>query len=105
MVARLRIGDKVAINAGNHKGLVGTVAAFSPDRERVAVEGVPTVKRHRKALPGQSQGEIVQLPRFVHVSNVCPADGEGKPSRIRVERDGKQATRTLVRTGEKVTTA
>ena len=104
MVARLRVGDKVIVNSGNHKGIVGALVAFSPDRGRVSVEGLPPLKRHRKALPGQTHGEIVELPRFVHASNVCPVDKNGRPSRVKVEKSGKKATRMLVSSGEQLPT-
>lgn len=88
---RLRVGDKVQVIAGNHKGQQGKLARIDLERGRVIVEGVNLVKRHTKATP-QAAGGIVQIPAPIAISNVQPVDPEsGKPTRVRFEeRDGKK---------------
>lgn len=102
MAQRLQIGDTVVVRSGNHRGLTGALVGFTATKERAFVEGAPTRRRHRKALPGEAQGTIVELPISVHVSNIAHVTSDGKPSRIRVvERNGERV-RTLVKGGQDV---
>ncbi len=102
MAQRLQIGDPVIVRSGNHKGLTGSLLGFTPSKERAFVEGAPTRRRHRKALPGEAQGTIVDLPISVHVSNIAHLTKDGKPSRVKmVDVDGVR-TRALVKDGSEI---
>ena len=73
----LKKGDLVmVIGGGNRKkrpiqGQVGRILAFrGPERERVLVEGVNMMTRHkRQSAPGKSSGKI-QKEGSIHVSKV-----------------------------------
>ena len=45
-------GDRVKVIAGNDKGKVGEILSVDPRNNRVVVEGVNVVKKHRPANPG-----------------------------------------------------
>lgn len=86
----IRKGDVVLVIAGADKGKKGNVMEVFHDKNRVVVEEVNIVKKHRK--PTQSTpGGIVEIPAGIHVSNVMLIDPKsGEPTRIgRKVVDGK----------------
>jgi large subunit ribosomal protein L24 len=83
-------GDMVLVVAGADKGKQGNVMEVFHDKNRVIVEDVNIVKKHRK--PTQSTpGGIVEIPAPIHVSNVMLIDPKsGEPTRVgRKVVDGK----------------
>jgi len=78
----LRKGDMVMVVSGSDKGKKGNVVEVILDKQRVIVEDVNIVKKHRK--PTQSTpGGIVEIPAPIHVSNVMLIDPKsGEPTRI-----------------------
>ena len=85
--------DTVKVVGGNHKGKVGKVLKVFPRTNRVIVEKVALVKRHRKKRSQTDQGGILEKEAPIHISNVllvCPKCS--KPSRTGYGRlaDGKK---------------
>ena len=85
--------DTVKVVGGNHKGKVGKVLRVFPKTNRLIVEKVALVKRHRKPRSQSDQGGILEKEASIHMSNVllvCPKCS--KPSRTRADRlaDGKK---------------
>ncbi len=85
----IRKGDRVKVIAGKDKGVVGEVIAVYPDQERVTVEGVNIVKRHRRESQGAGgrriEGGIITFEAPIHVSNVqlvTKVDGKEVPTRV-----------------------
>ena len=78
----VRKGDLVMVVAGADKGKQGNVMEVFHDKQRVIVEDVNIVKKHRK--PTQSTpGGIVEIPAPIHVSNVMLIDPKsGEPTRV-----------------------
>ena len=77
----VRSGDTVEIIVGdvNSRGKRGKVIVADPKTNRVVVEGVNLVTKHRKPRSAQEQGGKFEQPRPVDVSNValvCPKCGE-----------------------------
>lgn len=62
-------GDTVRVLTGKDKGKTGTIVRALPKEDRVVIDGVAIVKRHRKGVQGEV-GRIVERPRPIHVSNV-----------------------------------
>lgn len=62
--------DVVEVIAGDHKGSKGRVLKVDHAKERVTVEKVHLVKRHRKQIQGQATGGIVEMEAPIHLSNV-----------------------------------
>jgi large subunit ribosomal protein L24 len=87
---KIKKGDSVIVIAGKDKGKSGKVARALPREEQVLVEGVNVVRRHQRARRRNSQGQIIEQPMPIHVSNVALTEG-GKPVRAgyKVE-DGKK---------------
>ena len=67
-------GDRVKVISGKDKGTIGEIIAVFVDRERVIVEGVNLVKRHRRESQGEGgrriEGGIITAEAPIHVSNV-----------------------------------
>lgn len=100
---KIKSGDEVIVIAGKDKGATGKVVKALPKEDRVVVEGVNLVKKHRKANPaGGQQGEVVTKEAPIHVSNVSLAE-DGKASRVgyRFEEDGTKV-RVSRRTGKDI---
>jgi large subunit ribosomal protein L24 len=86
----LKKGDMVMVVSGADKGKKGNVVEVILDKQRVIVEDVNIVKKHRK--PTQTTpGGIMEIPAPIHVSNVMLIDPKsGEPTRIgRKNADGK----------------
>jgi large subunit ribosomal protein L24 len=93
---KIKTGDEVIVPTGK-------VVKALPKEDRVVVEGVNLVKKHRKANPaGGQQGEVVTKEAPIHVSNIALAE-DGKPSRVgyRFEDDGTKV-RVSRRTGKDI---
>lgn len=67
---KVRKGDTVQILAGKDKGKQGTVLQTIKDQSQVVVDGVNMVTRHARNRRTRSQGQIIQKPMPIDVSNV-----------------------------------
>ncbi|HEY4517448.1 MAG TPA: 50S ribosomal protein L24 [Candidatus Paceibacterota bacterium] len=100
---KLKKGDKVIVIAGKNRGVSGTIADVLPKKNRVTIDGVNLVKKHRKPSAQNRTGQIVDKPMSIHASNVMLADPKGgKPTRIRIERKEGTRIRIAVKSGQEV---
>ena len=93
MAIKIRKGDTVMVIAGDDKGKVGRVLAVDEAKQRVVVEKVNFVKRHRKARQRGGQSGIIEKEAPVHLSNVQLYDakaGRGARVGIRFLPDGRR---------------
>jgi large subunit ribosomal protein L24 len=87
-------GDTVMVISGKDESKKGKVLAVFPDSNKVIVEGVNIVKKHKKPRSAAQQGGIIRQEAPIDSSNVmlvCPRCG--KPARIgkKVLDDGQKA--------------
>lgn len=76
---KIKQGDTVKVIAGKEKGKTGKVLRVEPTRERVVIERLNMVKRHRRPSPQNPQG-MLEREAPIHVSNVmyyCSRCSEG----------------------------
>ena len=66
----IKKGDKVQVIAGKEKGQTGTVLRVDRGRNRVVVEGLNLVKRHKRPSPVDQEGGIIEKEAPLHASNV-----------------------------------
>ena len=106
---KIRKGDLVQVLSGKDRGKQGRVIEADPVKQRVIVENLNLVKRHRKPRPmkdssrmGQTQvqpGGVIDLAAPLAVSKVmlvCPTCG--RASRVGYEfRDDDKGRRVKVR--------
>jgi large subunit ribosomal protein L24 len=67
---KIRKDDVVKVIAGADRGKQGRVIRTVPGADRIFVEKVRLVKRHKKQVQGQATGGIVEMEAAIHVSNV-----------------------------------
>ena len=94
-------GDQVVVISGDQKGSRGKVLKALPRKQRVVVEGINVVKRHRKARQQGEESQIVSFPAPIAVSKVMLIDPKtNAPTRVRrrVDKDGTRE-RVSVRSG------
>lgn len=86
---KIKTGDTVIVITGKDKGKTGNVTSVIKSDDRVIVEGVNIVKRHRKPTQ-ENPGKIEEKESSIHISNVALLDPEsGKATRIKYEfKDG-----------------
>jgi large subunit ribosomal protein L24 len=90
---RIKKGDTVMIRSGKYKGRTGKVLATHPTLNKVTVEGINVVKRHRKPTQLRPQGGIEEITKPIWISKVGLLDSAAKkPSRVgyKVDKEGKK---------------
>ena len=100
LVTSLKIGDKVMVLCGGNKksgkvlkNQIGKILRFLPKRNRVIVEGLNIIKRHKKAMTSRDSAGIIDKEGSIHISNVMFYSEELKrPVRIKMKRldDGRK---------------
>jgi large subunit ribosomal protein L24 len=101
---RIKKGDTVMVRSGKYKGKTGKVLAVHPKENKLTVEGINVVKRHRKPTQLQPQGGIFEITKPIWVSKVGLLDGSAKkPSRVGYKLDAKgNKSRVLKTSGKEV---
>lgn len=72
-----KTGDKVVVIAGKDKGKEGKITKIFREENKIIVENVNTIKKHRKSN-GQTPGSIVELDAPIHASNAMIVDPKTK---------------------------
>jgi large subunit ribosomal protein L24 len=69
-LSRLKKGDMVKVLAGKDKGKTGKILKAIPEKDRIVVEKVNFIKRHKR--PDQkSKGGVVEKEGALHISKVA----------------------------------
>ena len=94
---KIKKGDTVIVITGKDKGKTGNVLSILKDKDRVIIQGINIIKRHRKATQ-ENPGKIEEIEAPVHISNVSHVDPDnGKPTRVRYEiKDGVKKRMSVV---------
>ena len=94
---KIKKGDSVIVITGKDKGKTGNVLSILKDKDRVIVQGINIIKRHRKATQ-ESPGKIEEIEASVHISNVSHVDPDnGKATRVKYEiKDGVKKRMSVV---------
>jgi large subunit ribosomal protein L24 len=80
-------GDRVRVIRGEDAGTEGTVLRVHPKENRVVVEGVNMVTKHKRGT-GTEEGGIIRYPGTIDASNVMLLDPQsGEPTRVRRQKD------------------
>ncbi|NLE98751.1 MAG: 50S ribosomal protein L24 [Propionibacterium sp.] len=100
MALHVKKGDRVKVIAGKDKGAIGEIIAVYPEDERVLVQGVNVVQRHRREEQTphgrKIEGGVITSEAPIHASNVqhvVTVDGKDVVTRVgykRVEIDKKR---------------
>ena len=98
----LKVGDKVIVIAGSSKGKEGKIKKTFKNENKVIVEGVNIIKKHKKPN-GNETGGILEIEAPIHASNVMIIDPKTKKrTRIghAIEKDKK--VRIAKKSNEKI---
>jgi len=88
---KIKKGDMVVVNAGKEKGKKGEVSEIIAKKDRVLVNGVNLVKKHKKSQGENKKPNIVEEPAPISISNVmyfCNKCDKGVRIGIKLEKDG-----------------
>ena len=91
-LSRLKKGDMVKVLAGKDKGKTGKILKAIPEKDRIVVEKINVIKRHKKP-DQQTRGGVVEKEGPLHVSKValfCKRCSAGVRVRNKVLEDGKK---------------
>ena len=89
---KIRTGDDIIVITGKDKGRRGTVLRVYDD-ERVLVEGINMVKKHRRQRGVNEPSGIIEMEAPIHVSNVrlvCRSCDKGVRVGFRFLDDGRK---------------
>ena len=67
---KLRKGDIVQVTKGKDKGKKGKIINFAPGTSRALVEGINTVKKHKRQTRQDEKGGIVTIEMTISVANI-----------------------------------
>jgi len=80
---KIKKNDQVLIISGKDKGKKGKVLEVFPVAQKIVVENINLVKKHRRPRRQGEKGQVIEIPKPLHISNVkliCPKCGE--PARL-----------------------
>ena len=89
---KIKKGDTVLIISGKDKGKKSKVLEAFPRQNKITVERVNIVKRHRRPKREKEKGQIVEVPKPIDVSNVkfvCPKCSQPTRLGYRLTKKGK----------------
>ena len=95
----LKVGDKVVVIAGKDKKKEGKIIKTLRNENRVIVEGVNIIKKHKKGN-GQESGGILEVEAPIHASNVMIIDPKTK-KRTRIGHTTDTKTNKKIRIAKK----
>lgn len=75
---KIKTGDTVIVNAGEHKGKEGKVTRVFIEDNKAIVEGINMVSKHTKPSAKSPQGGIIKKEAPLHVSNLSLIDPKTK---------------------------
>jgi large subunit ribosomal protein L24 len=91
-LSKYKKGDMVKVIAGKDKGKTGKILKTIPDKDRIVIEKINLVKKHKK--PDQkSKGGVVEKEGSIHVSKVgllCNKCNAAVRVRNKILEDGKK---------------
>ncbi|NJK32268.1 MAG: 50S ribosomal protein L24 [Deltaproteobacteria bacterium] len=101
---KIRKGDSVVVIAGKNKGASGKVLQVLPADDKIVVEGVNVITKHRKPTRQNQRGGIEKREAPIHISNVQIADPKtGEPTRVRIQTlETGRKVRVAVKSGEQI---
>lgn len=89
---KIKKGDTVLIIAGKDKGRKGKVARAFPKEEKITVEGMNIVRKHRRPRNEREKGQVVEIAKPIAVSGaklVCPKCGQASRVGYKLAADKK----------------
>ena len=98
---RIKTGDTVIVIAGKEKGKSGKVLKTLPKENRVIVEGLNMVTKHKKTQGPNQPGGIQRVEAPIHVSNVMYSEN-GKGTKLGYKVSGDKKVRVSKATNKEI---
>ncbi len=89
---KIKKNDQVLITSGKDKGKKGKVLQVWPANEKLTVENINLVKKHRRPRRQGEKGQVVAVPHplaAAKVKLVCPKCGETSRLSFKITPGGK----------------
>jgi len=67
---KLKKGDNVIVLAGKEKGKSGKIVRVLPKENKVVIEGLNMLKKHKRARKSNEKGSVINIAMPIHASNV-----------------------------------
>ncbi|MFH1611826.1 MAG: 50S ribosomal protein L24 [bacterium] len=67
---KIKKGDTVLIISGKDRGRKGKVLQSLPKLNKIVVEGINIIKKHRRPRNEREKGQVVELAKPISISNV-----------------------------------
>ena len=100
---KLRKNDQVIIIAGKEKGKKGKIVKVIPTENKVIIEGMNMLSKHRRARKSNEKGQMINIAMPINASNVMIVDPKtGKGSRIGKKQLGDKMVRIARKSGQEV---
>src|SRR6056300_451303 len=99
---KLKIGDKVRVITGDHKGAEGEVVSLNREANTAIVSGVNIVKRHTKPSAQSPQGGIVEKEAAIAISNLSLLTADGQATRVGYRTEDDKKIRVARKTNEAI---
>lgn len=91
---KLHKGDIVQMMVGKDAGKQAKILRVRPREQKILLENINLVKRHKRPRKQGEKGEMVSVPRFVPVANVMMFCTKcGKPARVGYKITGEMKVR------------
>lgn len=93
---KVKKGDTVKMMGGKDRGKTGAVTRVLHEDQRVVVEGLNIVKKHRRAQRAGQKGQLIEFPRAIPASRVmviCPQCGKATRVAYALSSDGTKTRR------------
>jgi large subunit ribosomal protein L24 len=101
---KLKKGDLVIVTAGKDKGKTGKILQVIKSDERVLVEGINIVTKHKKSENQENkQPNIIKKEATIHISNVMYYSASQKKGvRLAYKTDANNKVRIIAKTKEEI---
>lgn len=102
---RYKVGDEIVVRSGALKGKSGKISAIHPRSEKVTVDGLNVVKRHRKQSQSTPTAGVYEVSMPLHISKIGIADPskKEKPTKVAFKLDDKgKKTRVYAGSGKEI---
>lgn len=100
---KIRKNDIVKMLSGKDRGKTGKVLAVSPKEDKLMVENLNLVKKHRRPRKEGEKGQRVEIPRSVDVSKVMVICSKcGSSTRIGYKVSGDKKFRVCKKCGVEI---
>lgn len=100
---KLKKGDKVIVTTGKDKGKKGSITRVLRADNKVIVEGLNMMKKHKRARSGNEKGMMIDMAMPIHASNVMIVDPKtSKASRVGKKKVGEKMVRISRKSNQEI---